>query len=181
MLDYLAIDTEFLTGLFDELREWEHPVYALLYGLPREDFYILRTYDRRRGCETYRRPGYMLSLSEFLENAALFDPQDEYTICFAGIGDAEGDEPPKTEISLRIEATVRELTELFEPFLESYCEKCLRADAPFRLTEEVVARCGFTAEDLAVVGEQVERCNAAAAARLQAEYDALKGLACIAR
>lgn len=175
------LDAPFLKGLFAELREKAHPVYALLCAMPRDVFYIFRDYDFRKRLETYHNPeGYMLTLSEFLENADSYDPQDEFCIYFEGIGEEEDSgRPGRVDICTRDNATVREITELFAAFLYRHCEIGLRADVPFRLTPGLVARCGFTPEDVALLLEQGDRCNTAAAARLQAEYDALKNLGCI--
>lgn len=175
------INAEFLTGFFDELREKEHPVYALLYGMPLEDFCILHVYNYAEECETYRQPGHILTLPEFLEKAPTFDPRDDFSLCFYHVGEAEEGETPKTELDIHGAVTLREIRELFAEFLFRYCEKRLREDAPFRLTDEVIARCGLTAEDVAKLDGRIGQLNALAAARLQAEYDALKELSCIVR
>ena len=183
MNDSRCIDAAWLENLFAGLCEQAHPLYAFLAGLPKEDFYIFCAYDHRRNFETSEDPeSYRFSLPEFRAKAAAFDPQDEFCIYFIGLGEQElPDEPAKTELLYCDEATPEALTELVAEFMAPYCEKCLRAGTPFRLTPETVARRGFTPEDAAALRETVERCNAAAAARLQAEYDALKELGCIVR
>ena len=116
-------------------------------------------------------------MPEFLAKAASFDPQDEFCIYFVGLGEQEeADSPAKTELLSCEEAPVGNLTELAAEFMAPYCEKCLRAGTPFRLTPETVARLGLAPEDVAVLRDRVERCNEVALARLQAEYDALKKL-----
>lgn len=101
------LDAPFLKGLFAELREKAHPVYALLCAMPRDVFYIFRDYDFRKRLETYRNPeGYMLTLSEFLENADSYDPQDEFCIYFEGIGEEEDSgRPGRVDICTRDNAT----------------------------------------------------------------------------
>ena len=162
MYDSRFISAPYLEALFAGLHTQARPFYAFLAGLPKEDFYILCAYDYRRRSETWRDPGrYRFTLPEFLAKAASFDPQDEFCIYFV--------------LSCE-EATVGNLTELAAEFMAPYCEKCLRAGTPFRLTPETVARLGLAPEDVAVLRDRVERCNEVALARLQAEYDALKKL-----
>lgn len=57
-------------------------IYALLYGMPPEDFCILHVYDYAEECETYRQPGHVLTLPEFLEKAPTYDPRDDFSLCF---------------------------------------------------------------------------------------------------
>ena len=178
MYDSRFISAPYLEALFAGLHTQARPFYAFLAGLPKEDFYILCAYDYRRRSETWRDPGrYRFTLPEFLAKAASFDPQDEFCIYFVGLGEQEeADSPAKTELLSCEEATVGNLTELAAEFMAPYCEKCLRAGTPFRLTPETVARLGLAPEDVAVLRDRVERCNEVALARLQAEYDALKKL-----
>ncbi len=183
MCDSRFISAPCLETLFAELRAQAHPFYAFLAGLPKEDFYLLCAYDYRRKSETYEAPErYRFSLPEFLAKAGTFDPQDEFCIYFIGLGmQEEEDSPAKTELLSCEDATVGTLVEIAAEFMAPYCEKCLRAGSPFRLDGATIARHGFTPEDITALRGSVDRCNAAAAARLQAEYDALKKLGGIVR
>ena len=138
MYDSRFISAPYLEALFAGLHTQARPFYAFLAGLPKEDFYILCAYDYRRRSETWRDPGrYRFTLPEFLAKAASFDPQDEFCIYFVGLGEQEeADSPAKTELLSCEEATVGNLTELAAEFMAPYCEKCLRAGTPFRLTPE---------------------------------------------
>ena len=183
MCNFRFISAPYLETLFAELRAQAHPFYAFLAGLPKDDFYLFCAYDYRRKSETYEDSGrYRFSLPEFLAKAGEFDPQDEFCIYFVGMGvQEEEDSPARIELLSCEDATVGTLTELAAEFMAPYCEKCLRTDTPFRLDAETIAQHGFTPEDVAALGGPAERCNAAAAARLQAEYDALKKIGSIDR
>lgn len=80
----------------------------------------------------------------------------------------EEDSPAKAEPLSCEDATVGTLAEIAAEFMAPYCEKCLRAGTLFRLDAATIARHGFTPEDITALRGSVDRCNAAAAARLQA-------------
>ena len=164
-----SLRKKYLKTLFHHLRCKAHPLYALLSHLPADRFCIVRFYDyriARDGWECRATPD-RYTLREFYAAAGKFHPRDEFRLLLG-----------ERMLYFEQEATVERLAEYCNKLLYELCEKRLRADDPLRLTRESIRSYALTREDVPVVRERIESYNTAAAAKIQAEYDALKMLGC---
>ena len=163
---------KYLKSLFHDLRHQAHHLHALLSHLPGEQFSVVRFFDYRNakeGWEDRAVPDYY-TLREFYAYAGQFHLLDEFRILFG-----------ERALHFEPEATAETFAEYYDEFLQSRCEKRLRANDPLRLTRELIRQYGLTRQDVRIVRDRIEAYNAAAVAKIQAEYDALKALACVTK
>lgn len=179
MIEKKRIDKEFLQWFLSELETKAHPIYALISGLPKANFYLARYYDNIRKVDCWPDcEENMYSLQEFFEQIDNFHPDDDFGIYFAvhldRIDSNQAEEyTDHICIDTRDYATIADICEQLSVFLESYCEKCLRDNRPFELTPETIAHYSFTPEDAEWLGARLDCHNAAAKKLIRAEYDAL--------
>lgn len=168
----MSLRKKFLKTLFHHLRHKAHPLYVLLSHLPADRFCIVRFYDYRIACDGWecRATPDRYTLREFYAAAGRFHPRDEFRLLLG-----------ERMLYFEQEATAEQLADYCNKLLYDLCEKRLRADDPLRLTRESIRGYGLTREDVRVVRERIEAYNTAAAAKIQAEYDALKMLDCITK
>lgn len=182
MTECKSLDKQFLSEFLSNVETKAHHLYALMAGLPKEHFYLFRYYDNARNTDCWPDDKEnIFSLREFLDRIDTFHPEDDFGIYFSvhldRIDSIRAEEyTDSVSIDDPEEATISTLAENAGMFLESYCEKCLRDNRPFELTPEVIARFGFTPEDVAALKPGLDRHNAAARRMIQAEYDALRKL-----
>lgn len=167
----------YLIDLFTALKRERHPIYALLLRLPREQFAIVQNLDWRlyrvQDAEGAALPGRsdqprIFSLAEFFAQRARFHRFDEFTIYLF-------DEA----FNLTHRLSLERIEERYEEYLCEACERALRADRRIELTRELIREHALTRADAVIVRGYLDRYNTQAQRKLQAEYDALKGLQCI--
>ncbi|WP_418983336.1 hypothetical protein [Alistipes sp.] len=178
-----SIDRVALKAFLAEAERLAHPIYTLLSGLPKANFHLLRFYegDRAPKIWEYDEERNRFTVAEFLTHYDDFHPHDSFGICFAvhldRIDSNRADDYADCLcIDMQEGATVRMLEEYLDRFLENYCERCMRDNRPFELTEQTIAAYGFTAEDVAMLQPRVERFNEVLRRRIRAEYEALAQL-----
>ena len=182
MTELKPIDKAFLQRFFAELETEAHAIHALVSGLPKENFFLARYYDNQKEADGWPdEEEDIYSVREFFDRFDAFHPEDDFGIYFAAHSDRiDSDQADEYTDHIWIdeqdEATVADMRKQLSHFLEPYCEKCLRDNRPFELTPEIIARFGFTPEDVAWLDERVNRHNAAAKRLVRAEYDALSRL-----
>lgn len=160
-----------------------HHLFAMMCGLPKENFCIIRYYDIANKIEGYfnDRENNMFSVHEFHERYDMFHPEDELGFRIAVhldmIESKRADEYCESyTIHTLKEATIGNFAALFDDFLESYCERCMRDNRPFELTPEIIARYQFTPGDVEQLRKPLTRHNTAAKKKILAEYEALRNL-----
>lgn len=178
---FLYKDT--LKGILSELQTKAHHIYALMSGLPKKNFHLCRYYDMANNIEVWDKDmeNNMFTIQEFYDRYDTFHPDDDFGICLAehlDMIESNRAEEYCENISIdnRDEATIEQLAEYFDQFLESYCERCLRDNHPFELTPEIVAQYGFTPEDVEKLRKPITRYNTAAKKKILAEFEALRRL-----
>lgn len=167
----------YMIDLFTTLKRDKHHIYALLLCLPLEQFAIVQYKDWRLGYAQRSIPfsswgeldqPRIFSLAEFFAQRARFHRFEEFTIYLF-------DESFDYDRRLLLER----IEERYEEYLCEACERALRADRRIELTPELIREHALTRADTAIVRAYLDRYNSQAQRKLQAEYDALKGLQCI--
>lgn len=164
-LQYKALKKRYIKDFLSALRHMDHPIFALLNNLPDYHFAIVRHYDYRT--EYKETPDYY-TVPEFYKNAASFHKHDEFCIMFG-----------KHFLYFESELTLPGIERLYEEFMQERCEKGLRENKPIRLTRGLISEYRLTREDVRIVRAYLTDYNAAAQAKIQTEYDALKILNCV--
>lgn len=176
------IHARFLKEFLSETETRAHHIYALMTGLPKENFYLYRFYDhinRVEGCED--RPNNTFTVQEFLDRAEAFHPEDYFGIYFhVHLDRVDSDRLEEYEdrisIDMKRETTISNLKRCMRMFLEFYCEKCQRDNRPFELTPEMAECFGLSYRDVEALRKLFSRYNTAAKRRIRAEYEALRKL-----
>ena len=168
--EYASLGKAYIKAFFDELHDALHHVYAIFSHLDHPRFGIVRLYDYvafqcnlERKYETHR-----FTLNEFYACYEILHPADTFSILFHG--DA---------IYYEHELTRKTFERRYQKFLEFYCERGLRRNEAICLTSMEVEQYGFSEQDAAIVGKDLEKYNTAAIEKLQREYNALVLLDCI--
>lgn len=159
-----------------------HYVYALWKSLPKENFYILRTFDLAAKKNVEDDDANKFTVDEFLDRFETLHPEDPFFVALKVEKNESDDCDPEANLlsysdynevgDLSIEKVRDDVNE----FLEAYCEKCLRENRPFYLTADTIRNIGFTKEDVEVLTPIFDRFNKEAKIRIRAEYDHLAGL-----
>lgn len=167
-----------------EIRAHAHYVYALLGGLPKENFYIRRIYDLAADINVEDDDDNCFSLQGFLRKCNTMHPKDPFYIILkvekkdgdVAIEELEENVMSYCDYSHFEDMSLVQVKNDVNEFLESFCEKCLRQNRPFYLTPETVHKFGFTEEDVKILRPLLERFNKEAKIRIRKEYDELAGL-----
>ena len=168
--EYKILRKEYVKSFFDDLRKTLHHVYAIFSHLDHPRFGIVRLYDYVAfRCNLERKyEMHRFTLNEFYACYEILHPADTFSILFHG--DA---------IYYEHELTRKTFERRYQKFLEFYCEQGLRRNEAICLTSAEVERYGFSEQDAAIVGKDLEKYNTAAIEKLQREYNALIILDCI--
>lgn len=168
---------DLLRATLDELKEKHHAIYVLLMGLPKELCYIRRDFDVANNRDDFGPDGEeddLYSIKEFLDAYEGFHFADPFGLYLKdGI---EREEPYSIDMWSKSSFTVATLLESVDEFLKGYCEHCYRINDPLVLTPKVIARFGFSAEDVAALRPLLNRHNRVARKKIRAEYRALDSL-----
>lgn len=159
-----------------EIQSTDHYIYAFLSGVSKEEFIIYRHSESAGTEERY-------TIDEFLAQAASFQPDDPIRIQLL-LHREEGDGLTPISQWVLYTHTIKQVMELspenlkniFDDFLEFYCEKCLRNNRPFSLTHETISRFGFTEEDVRELQPRIDLFHEEIKSRLRAMYDDLAKL-----
>lgn len=164
---------EFLLGI----RASNPALYTFIERLPKTEFYIYLSPAE----ET--QEGRHLTLQEFFAecDALLADVTVGLNMF---LYEDETDRDTKVSdwllysnnIDRLLDLTAENLQAMFEEFLACYCEKHLRSNTPFCMTEETIRRFGFTDKDVRTLRPLIDRLNEEAKKRIWKEYDALARL-----
>lgn len=182
MSESYQMTRDLLKEKLSEIRSNAHYVYALMSGLPKENFYILRYFDHYKLEDGYDNlDANTFSLQEFLAKCDTMHPEDYFGITFKVHLDKVDTEfieiyTDTISISHTPEFIIESLKNIVDEFLSSYCEWCLRANQPFSLTEQIIERFGFTDEDVKELWPRLEHFNTEAKKRIWDEYYNLVGL-----
>lgn len=178
------IYTDTLKELLSKLKSEAHYIYAFLSGLPKDYFFLRRDYDAANDLSVYEdgdMENSMFTISEFYARYDTFHADDVFGAVFRvqlNMIDSDRADEFSESISInnRDEATIEQLNEYLEIFLECFCERCLRENHPFELTPQIVAKFGFTPDDVEKLAEPLNRHNTAAKTKILAEFEALNKL-----
>lgn len=182
MPEYKSIRKHTLKSFLEKVESDAHQLYALMDGLPKENFFLYRFYDNTNRIDGYAIPkNNIYSLREFLDRYDTFHPKDEFGIYLSAHQDKIDADRAKTykdkvSIDTAAQAIIPVLQENFNYFLGIYCEVQLRRNRPFDLSPENVTRFGFTTNDVAKLQRMIEHHNRTAKNTIRAEYDALRQL-----
>lgn len=171
-----------LSERLSAIRTDAHYVYALWENLPKENFYILRTFDFAAKQNVEDDDANKFTVEEFLDRFETLHPEDPFFVALKVEKNESDDCDPEANLlsysdydevgDLSIEQVRDDVNE----FLEAYCEKRLRENRPFYLTADTIRNIGFTKEDVEVLTPILDRFNKEAKIRIRAEYDHLAGL-----
>lgn len=170
------ITRDLLKEELSEIHSNAHYVYALMAGLPKENFYIHRYFDHYTLEDGYDNlDANIFSLQEFLAKYDAMHPDDSFRITFKVHLDKVDTEfaeiyTDTIGISNAQEFTIKYVKDIVDEFLSSYVEWSLRANQPFSLTPQIIERFGFTDEDVKELWPRLERFNTNAKKRIWDEY-----------
>lgn len=161
---------EFLKSFFSDLHRTSHHIYALWECLPVRYFAVIRYWDHkaagRKGL-SYRETPDVYSPGEFNASIEKFHEYDEFRVMF-----------DTALFYFESELTPEMIEQCYARFLQVKCEKAIRANAPFRLTPELIRRYGLMQKDVEIICSYLDKYNNAAIEKIKAEYEALKKLDC---
>lgn len=159
-----------------------HYVYALWKSLPKENFYIFRTFDLAAKKNVEDDDANKFTVDEFLDRFETLHPEDPFFVALkVEKNDSDDCDPEANLLSYSDyhevgDLSIEKVRDDVNEFLEAYCEKCLRENRPFYLTADTIRNIGFTKEDVEVLTPILDRFNKEAKIRIRAEYDHLAGL-----
>lgn len=178
------LTARFLKSQLEVLRTQAHHHYALLMGLPKKNCYIQQIYDAVEA-KALDNPhcgkAKTWSFKAFLDRYDRFQPDDAFGIYLFPrlnrIDDYTAEDYYAVDLlRSRKDFSLERIESAINWFLKPYCEKCLRDNKPFYLTDETIARYGFLPEDVAQLKILIDAFNAEAKAVIRSEYNALARL-----
>lgn len=171
-----------LSERLSAIRTDAHYVYALWKSLPKENFYILRTFDLAAKKNVEDDDANKFTVDEFLDRFETLHPEDPFFVALKleknefDDGDPEANLLSYSDYNEVGDLSIEKVRDDVNEFLEFYCEKRLRENRPFYLTADTIHNYGFTDEDVRILTPVLDRFNKEAKIRIRAEYDHLAGL-----
>lgn len=185
MCEHIDLTRDDLKNKLSEICSKAHYIFALMAGLPKKTFCIIRYYDHIKnedGEENLAANSF--SLQQFLTRCDSMHPDDSFGLFFSThrykIDTKFIDNySPSFELDEPSDLTLQQIKSSVDEFLECYCERCLRDNKPFYLTPETIERFGFTDEDVKALRPRLDRINKKAKKLILAEYRSLAELTCV--
>lgn len=177
-----ALTRDQLAERLSAIRTHVHYVYALWKNLPKENFYILRTFDIAAKKNVEDDDANKFTVDEFLDRLETLHPEDPFFVALkVEKNDSDDCDPEANLLSYSDydevgDLSIEQVRDDVNDFLEAYCEKRLRENRPFYLTADTIRNIGFTKEDVEVLTPILDRFNKEAKIRIRAEYDHLADL-----
>lgn len=180
-INFQLVTCEMLRKRIEEIRsnDADHYLYSLMYGLPKEAFYIRIENEISRKIK-WEKSNF--TLKEFEKAAKKLKPDDPVSLNFFLHRNG-----PKTIYAINwilysksidrvSEFSTENLKHVFDGFLTAYCEKTLRLNDLFCLSQETIDRFRFTEADTRELTPRLNRFNEEAMTRIREDYAALANL-----